>query len=320
METVGALIFITCLIFVAALLLVLGSYYYAQNRREHSTLIDRIKASGEDQERQPSEDSLRTAANRLITFIRSLGSLAKPKDETELSHLKKTFLRAGIRNEKASMTFFGAKVFLGILFPALFSMVKMTILGPIPSIFSLLILFVLAVFGFYLPGIWLRMRVTRRKEQMTEGLPEALDMMVVCVEAGMGLDAAINRVGEEIALSNKVVGEEFRLLSLELKVGKQRKDALRSLAMRTDLEDVNSLVTLLVQTEKFGTSIGQSLRVHSDSMRVKRQQRAEEIAAKLPVKLLFPLIVFIFPALFVVILGPAVIRFIRILLPVINSV
>ena len=109
-------------------------------------------------------------------------------------------------------------------------------------------------------------------------------------------------------------------LSLELKVGKQRKDALRNLAMRTDLEDVNSLVTLLVQTEKFGTSIGQSLRVHSDSMRVKRQQRAEEIAAKLPVKLLFPLILFIFPALFVVILGPAVIRFIRILLPVINSV
>ncbi len=113
METIGALIFITCLIFVAALLLVLGSYYYAQNRREHSTVIDRIKESGEDQVRQPSEDSLRTIANRIITFIRSLGALAKPKDETELSHLKKTFLRAGIRNEKASMTFFGAKVFLG---------------------------------------------------------------------------------------------------------------------------------------------------------------------------------------------------------------
>jgi tight adherence protein C len=155
---------------------------------------------------------------------------------------------------------------------------------------------------------------------MTEGLPEALDMMVVCVEAGMGLDAAINRVGEEIALSNKVVGEEFRLLSLELKVGKQRKDALRSLAMRTDLEDVNSLVTLLIQTERFGTSIGQSLRVHSDSMRVKRQQKAEEIAAKLPVKLLIPLILFIFPSLFVTILGPAVIRIIRILIPVITSV
>jgi tight adherence protein C len=320
METIGVLIFITCLIFVAALLFVLGSYYYAQNRREHSSVIGRIKESGEEHVKQRSGDSLRTIASRIVTLIRSLGALARPKDETEISHLKKTFLRAGIRNEKASMTFFGAKVFLGILFPALFSMVKMAILGPIPSIYTLLILFVLAVFGFYLPGIWLRMRVTKRKEQMTEGLPEALDMMVVCVEAGMGLDAAINRVGEEIALSNKVVGDEFRLLSLELKVGKQRKDALRSLAMRTDLEDVNSLVTLLVQTEKFGTSIGQSLRVHSDSMRVKRQQRAEEIAAKLPVKLLFPLIVFIFPALFVVILGPAVIRFIRILLPVINSV
>jgi tight adherence protein C len=218
------------------------------------------------------------------------------------------------------MTFFGAKVFLGILFPALFSMVKMTILGPIPSIYTMLILFVLAAIGFYLPGVWLRMRVNKRKERMTEGLPEALDMMVVCVEAGMGLDAAINRVGEEIALSNKVVGEEFRLLSLELKVGKQRKDALRSLAMRTDLEDVNSLVTLLIQTERFGTSIGQSLRVHSDSMRVKRQQKAEEIAAKLPVKLLIPLILFIFPSLFVTILGPAVIRIIRILIPVITSV
>jgi len=320
METIGVLIFITCLIFVAALLFVLGSYYYAQNRREHSSVIGRIKESGEEHVKQRPGDSLRTIASRIVTLIRSLGALARPKDETEISHLKKTFLRAGIRNEKASMTFFGAKVFLGILFPALFSMVKMAILGPIPSIYTLLILFVLAVFGFYLPGIWLRMRVTKRKEQMTEGLPEALDMMVVCVEAGMGLDAAINRVGEEIALSNKVVGEEFRLLSLELKVGKQRKEALRSLATRTDLEDVNSLVTLLVQTEKFGTSIGQSLRVHSDSMRVKRQQRAEEIAAKLPVKLLFPLIVFIFPALFVVILGPAAIRFIRILFPVITSV
>jgi len=320
METIGALIFITCLIFIAALLFILGSYYYAQNRREHSTVINRIKESGEDQVKQRSDDSLRSVVNKIITFIRSLGALAKPKDEAELSHLKKTFLRAGIRNEKAPMTFFGTKVFLGIAFPIFFSTVKMTILGPIPSMYTLLILFVLAVIGFYLPGIWLRMRVNKRQEQMTEGLPEALDMMVVCVEAGMGLDAAINRVGEEIALSNKVVGEEFRLLSLELKVGKQRKDALRSLAIRTDLEDVNSLVTLLVQTEKFGTSIGQSLRVHSDSMRVKRQQRAEEIAAKLPVKLLFPLILFIFPALFVVILGPAVIRFIRILLPVINSV
>ena len=320
METIGVLIFITCLIFMAALLLVLGSYYYAQNWREHSTVIGRIKESSEDQVKKPPEDSLRTITNRLVTLIRSLGTLAKPKDETELSHLKKTFLRAGIRNEKAPMTFFGAKVFLGIAFPVFFSMVKMAVLGPIPSTYTLLILIVLAVIGFYLPEIWLRMRVNRRKEQMTEGLPEALDMMVVCVEAGMGLDAAINRVGEEIALSNKVVGEEFRHLSLELKVGKQRKDALRNLAMRTDLEDVNSLVTLLVQTEKFGTSIGQSLRVHSDSMRVKRQQRAEEIAAKLPVKLLFPLIVFIFPSLFVVILGPAAIRFIRILFPAMTSV
>jgi len=141
----------------------------------------------------------------------------------------------------------------------------------------------------------------------------------VCAEAGIGLDAAINRVGEEIKLSNKPLSEEFKLMSLELRAGKPRREALKDLAMRTDLEDVNSLASLLIQTEKFGTNIAQALRVHSDSMRVKRFQRAEEVAAKLPVKLLFPLIFFIFPSLFVAILGPAAIRIFRTLLPTLGG-
>jgi tight adherence protein C len=116
-------------------------------------------------------------------------------------------------------------------------------------------------------------------------------------------------------LSNKVVSEEFKILSLELRAGKDRRDALKNLALRIDLEDINSLVTLLIQTDKFGTSVGQALRVHSDSMRIRRQQKAEEIASKIPVKMAFPLILFIFPSLFVVILGPAVIRIFRLLLP-----
>jgi tight adherence protein C len=173
----------------------------------------------------------------------------------------------------------------------------------------------LALIGFYLPDLWLRMRIARRKEEILKGFPDALDLLVVCVEAGVGLDAAINRVGEEMKLSDKVLSEEFRLLSLELRAGKLRRDALRNLALRTDLEDVSSFVTLLIQTDKFGTSVAKALRVHSDSMRTKRQQRAEEIAAKLPVKLVFPLILFIFPSLFVAILGPAAIRIFRVLLP-----
>ena len=130
----------------------------------------------------------------------------------------------------------------------------------------------------------------------------------------MGLDAAFNRVAEEIKLSNKILSDELKLLNLELMAGKARRDALRSLAMRTDLEDLNSLVTLLIQTDKFGTSVAQTLRVYSDSMRTKRYQRAEEMAAKVPVKLIFPLILFIFPSLFVTILGPALIRLYQVFL------
>jgi tight adherence protein C len=135
--------------------------------------------------------------------------------------------------------------------------------------------------------------------------------MVVCVEAGMGLDAAVTRVGEEIRLSSPGVSEEFRLLSLELRAGKMRQDALRALAMRTGLEEFTSFSSLLIQTDRFGTSVAQALRVHAEALRIKRALRAEEMAAKLPVKLVLPLVLFIFPSIFVVVLGPAAIRIYR---------
>ena len=131
---------------------------------------------------------------------------------------------------------------------------------------------------------------------------------MICVESGMGLDSAIHRVAQELKLSSQFLSEEFHFMNLELRAGKQRDEALRNLALRTNLDEINSLTTLLIQTDKFGTSMADALRVYSDSFRVERQQRAEEIAAKLPVKMLFPLIFFIFPALFVVILGPATIN------------
>ncbi len=166
----------------------------------------------------------------------------------------------------------------------------------------------LTIAGFYLPNLLLKMKISSRKDKISRGIPDALDILTVCVEAGLGLDAAMNRVAEESNLTNKPLSEEFKLYNLELRAGKTRQEALKDLAERTDIEELRNFSTLLIQTDKFGTSIAQALRTYSDSYRSKRFLKAEEIAAKLPVKLVVPLILCIFPALFVAIAGPAVIR------------
>jgi len=180
--------------------------------------------------------------------------------------------------------------------------------------------YVLAVgAGYYAPAVWLRNTISRRQQTIMHALPDALDLMVVCVEAGLGLDQAINRVADEIKLAHKELSEELHLLGLELRAGVARVDALRNLSRRIPIDEIKSLIALLVQTDRFGTSIGQALRVHSDAMRISRQMKAEERAAKIPVKLLLPLILFIFPSVFIAILGPGVIRIIRTLLPALGQ-
>jgi tight adherence protein C len=240
-----------------------------------------------------------------------LGNLVRPKSEKELSRRRKALLRCGYRRENALIIFFGFKVFFAILMVAFFLLFKFLAMKPIPQFYSVFFLVLMATTGFYLPDIFLHLKTNMRKRKLLENFPDALDLMVICVEAGLGLDSAINRVGEEMKFKSRVTSEEFKLLSLELRAGKKRIDALKNLALRTDLEDINSLVTLLIQTDKFGTRVAQALRVYSDSMRTKRYQRAEEMATKLPVKLVFPLIFFIFPSLFVTILGPVVIQVYR---------
>jgi tight adherence protein C len=221
------------------------------------------------------------------------------------------FLRAGLRGENLAAVFWGTKILFAVGMAICFLAVKINMLAGLGLLATLAGGLYLVFVGFYLPDIWLRIRTARRRKKIFNGLPDALDLLVVCVEAGMGLDAAITRVGEEIRFTDRELSDELRLLNLELRAGKTRVEALRNLGKRVDLEDMNSLVTLLVQTEKFGTSIAQALRVYSDTFRTKRYQAAEELAAKLPVKLLFPLVFFIFPAIFVVILGPAVIQIIH---------
>jgi tight adherence protein C len=165
-----------------------------------------------------------------------------------------------------------------------------------------------AIFGWLLPGAYLSRKIRLRQKDIQKALPDTLDLMVICVEAGLGLNQAMQRVSEEIENISEIMAEELHIVSVEIRAGTPRDQAMRNLGDRTDVKDLRSLVAMLIQTDRFGTSIAQALRVHSDALRVKRRQRAEEAAAKTTIKLVVPLVLFIFPSMFVVILGPAILN------------
>lgn len=303
---------ISVLVFFATLLFLAAGYLFVRFRREHQEVVEKVKSGGVVRPELSGEAVPKTGnsvKDSLLGLFARAGNWAKPREkETDLSNLRKRFLTAGIRHPGAPGIFRGARVLCATLIPAFVFFGFLVADTKLLPLHILLILLVVAVLGLYLPEVILDLRIRWRKEQIVRGFPDALDLLVVCVEAGMGIDAAINRVAEEIRLSSPMLSDEFRLLNLELRAGKARADALRNLGMRTDVEEVRSFATLLIQTDRFGTSVAQALRVHSDAMRTQRYHKAEELAAKLPVKLMFPLIMFIFPAIFVVIVGPAAIQ------------
>ncbi len=305
-------ILISGLVFLATLLFLAAGYTFMKFRRERRQVVEKVKSGGIVRPELGGNAVPRTgntAKDWILGLFARAGNWAKPRDKgADLSALRKRFLTAGIRHPGAPGIFWGARVLCAALLPALVFFGALVADKKLMPLRILVILLVFAVLGFYLPEVILDLRIRWRKEQIVRGFPDALDLLVVCVEAGMGIDAAINRVAEEIRLSSPVLSDEFRLLNLELRAGKARADALRNLGARTDVEEVRSFATLLIQTDRFGTSVAQALRVHSDAMRTQRYHRAEELAAKLPVKLMFPLILFIFPAIFVVIVGPAAIQ------------
>ena len=216
--------------------------------------------------------------------------------------IKDGLTEAGLRGPNAVTTFLGAKVLLAVGLPFIFLFVLGLMGMPLGNIIVWMI--VLAVVGFYLPTLWLWSEANKRKLEVTHALPDALDLMVVCVEAGLGLNAAILKVAGEMTLASPVLATELRQVNNEMKAGINRIDALRNLADRTGVTDVKSLVAVLVQTDRLGTSVAASLRAQSDSLRVKRRQRAEEAAHKVAVKLVFPLVLCIFPELLLILLGP----------------
>jgi len=304
---------IMALVFLFSFSIVLGLFLFLRSRQERRVLLGKLQLD----EMRPLETSVTAAAGEgrksslLMRLSLWLGSRFRPKSEAEISHNRMLFLQAGYRGSNTLLIFQGAKLILAVSLPVAFLIAQNMFLH-LPSLQVAIFALCLTVIGYGFPLRWVKMAINRRKAKITEGFPDALDLLTVCVEAGMGLDSAINRVAIEMADTNKPISEEFKMLTMEIRAGRTRRDALKNLAARTDLEDVSSLATLIIQTDKFGTSIGPALRIHADGMRTKRFQRAEEIAAKIPTKLIFPLLFFIFPCLFIVMVAPAVIQVIRV--------
>ena len=248
----------------------------------------------------------------IAAVTQSISKLSTPEEGFEKSSLKLRFAHAGIRDATAAPAFFGIKTLLTLGLPVAGFVLLTVAGGPLQGNSLLLVLLVLAAVGYYAPNLVLSSLIKTRQREIFESFPDALDLMTVCMEAGLGTESAMLRVADDLQLKSPALAEEMHLVNLELRAGADRERALRNLALRTGVDEVDSFVTMISQAERFGTSIAASLRVHSDMLRTRRRQRAEEAAAKIALKLLFPLIFCIFPALMVVLMGPAVIQIYRV--------
>lgn len=223
-----------------------------------------------------------------------------PRSPEEISVVQQRLVRAGLRSDTAVKTFYGAKVITPLVLVLIVWVTGLYHIGP------LFVFAIAAGIGFLAPDFWLGRKIANRQAEIRKGLPDVLDLLVICVEAGLSLDQATARTAQELVKAQPALSDELGIVALEQRAGRARSDAWKHLADRTDVEVIRNLVSMLIQAEQFGTSIGKTLRVHSDTLRTKRIQEIEEKAAKLSVKLLFPLVIFIFPSLFLVVLGPAV--------------
>ncbi|MEC5158924.1 tight adherence protein C [Janthinobacterium sp. CG_23.3] len=242
---------------------------------------------------------------RAAKVAQPLARLSLPADGWERSPLRTRFMNAGWRHPATAPLYFAAKSLLALLLPALVALFAAGALGAVLHRSLLLLLFVCASVGYYLPNAVLARCAERRQREIFETFPDALDLLTVCVEAGLSLERGLAKVAAEIHIKSVVLAQELQLVLMEMRAGFSKEKALRNLALRSGVEDVDTLVAMLIQSERFGTSMGDSLRVHSDNLRSKRSLVAEEAAAKIALKLLFPLIFCVFPTLLLVLVGPA---------------
>jgi tight adherence protein C len=301
---------LTMLVFIALALVVAGVGLKLYVRPKEA--LERVSGGLEPSDHMPSHPSL-----ALRDLIKRLGNFV-PQSPKDVSVMQRRLIRAGIRSEGALKILYGAKAVCGVAFPLLMmAVLSASTMDPGNKVASVL---AATAVGFFGPNEYIRRKAGKRQKEISRGLPNALDLLVVCVESGLGLDQAILQVSKELEHAHPEISEEFGMVNLELKAGKRRVEALRNLAERTGVDDLKKLVAVLIQADRFGTGVALSLRQHSDFMRVQARQVAEEKAAKLGVKLVFPIFFCILPSLFVVTVGPVVMKIMRELVPMMNSI
>lgn len=287
------------LTFVAVFLIAASGVLLLLSRLDLRARLSNIGVGRSESPEGTLQSILQEAAPSSIDKVMDPFQRVLPRSDEEVSIIRKRMILAGCRKDAHVNLFYATKVVVPALLLVLVTVTKAYEYGPF-FVYALA-----GALGFLLPDFWVGHLINKRQEDIRLALPEALDLMVICVEAGLGLDQALIRVADEMVLSQPVLAEELHLVNLEQRAGRPRAEAWKNLAARTDVDSVRALVAMLLQADQFGTSIARSLRVHADSMRTQRRQQAEEQAAKTTVKLIFPLVFFIFPSLFVVVLGPS---------------
>jgi len=289
---------------IVFLTIVLAVFSFGAAAYAPSSLIGaRLRALGWQRAEPVEKPALKERLEQALDPL----SKAIPLSPSDVSRTRRWLIQAGYREPRHLTIYVGSR--LACAFVALVTVLATS------GLESPVLLVSVTAFGFFLPRFALKRKIQRRQQRIKLGLPDALDLTVICVEAGLALDQAMMRVGQDLHHAHPELSEEFHLVNLEMRAGKPRAEALRNLVERTGVDDIRSLVGTLIQTDRFGTSVAQALRVHSDSLRTERRQRAEEQAAKTTIKMVIPLVLFVLPSIIFVTLGPAVIQLIRTLMP-----
>jgi tight adherence protein C len=293
--------------FIAVLAIGFGARaLFGGKRDEVIERLERATSGGMDSLSGGERERPQKGFARLAAFLRPFARLVRPAEGEELSRIQRSLVHAGYRTENAIEILLGVKLLLPLIVIIILWQIDSHSEKPLELPPAIAVAFIFIAFAFFLPNLWLRSKIAARQQLVSEALPDSMDLLVTCVEAGLSLDAAMARVAQEMELVSPVLAHEMKQTLLEIQAGVRRSDAFHRLSNRTGVEDLRTLSAMIIQTEMFGTSVSRALRVHAEGMRTKRMQLAEEKAAMVSVKMTIPLIMCILPSLFAVVLGPAI--------------